>query len=118
MTQVAQPVGPMARSWESGIVTAFASHIVNGIEHNASNREVVETVLRIQKDLRAVCCQCGKKWPVTFISRSYARRVCNLARSVAFHELMQELGRRLNGHIPQCPRCGRAGDDPGRETVN
>ena len=120
MIQVAQTISfsPITTTSEDSISTVFARHIVNGIEHATKNRELVETVLRIQKGVHAVCCQCGEKWPVVFISRSYARRLCNLARGITFDELEQELEQRLKEHVPQCSRCVSAGDNASRGTVN
>ncbi len=120
MIQIAQTasIKPMASSPKVSIPVMYARHIINATSRTTNNREAVETVLSLQKDMHARCCKCGEKWPATFMSRSYARRVCNLARSIAFHELVQELKKRLHGRLPQCPRCGHADDDLGREAVN
>ena len=98
------------------ISMVFAAHVVEGIERTASNREVVDAVLRIQEDMRAICYDCNERWPISIISRAYARRVCNLARSVPFDELVQELRRRFNDQFPRCPRCGCRVAASGEET--
>lgn len=101
----------------SCVTGVFAACILKGTENGVSRKRAFDAVLNIQTRMRAICPQCGEVWRVTPISRSYARRVCNLARTVSLHELMQELERHLNGHVPRCPRCGHSGDARGCETV-
>ena len=92
---------------------AFAAHIVEAIKGTPSNRHAVRLVLRIQEEFSIICPCCKERRPVSAISRWYARGVCNLARCVAFDELVQELKKRFNDHLPRCPRCGRLASDNG-----
>ena len=119
MTQVAQSasVDKLGASLAPGIAGTFAARITDGIECGESKQEVVDAMFRIQEGLRAVCCRCGAKWPLRPISRSYARRVYNLARSAAFSDLVRDLGRRLRERVPSCPRCGHGGEALGRKPV-
>jgi hypothetical protein len=120
MTQVAQSVSvdTLGASLASGISCTFAARIADGIERGESKQEVVDAMLRLQEGLHAICCRCGAKWPIRLISRSYARRVYNLGRSVALPDLIRNLDRRLSEHVASCPRCGRGGAGLGHNAAH
>ena len=103
------PLGRNGVSFGPDVFAMIAGRIAEGIENENSKQDVVGTILSMQDALHVACHRCGEQWPIqlaTPISRSYARHIYNLARTLTVAELTRELERRFNKEVVRCPRCG------------
>jgi len=95
----------------------LAACVARSIERGESQEWFLHSLLETQEHLHAICPRCGGTWKLNLVSKTYTRRIYNLARSVAFPELAQELERRLNICVSRCPRCERGGEPHDRDAL-
>ena len=90
----------------SSVARSIALRVTTLVEDGESHEQFHRSMLTFQQGIIAICPDCGKAWTPQMVSKTYARRLHNLASTASFQSLLRHLQERSDECFAECPTYG------------